>query len=307
MKWKYQIIILGQFADKKNGKLFVDKDGFILREKDTAEQRYALSDVQQLQWQPLGGGAHRLRRICVLLTLFASLGMLFMQFVSAALISILAILVMVLLWRTNSSCMILTFHDGKQVILPGNIRFPAALRAIQPKLVAIKKQRQHLIPFLFRLLLGMVCWGLSAFLIFSLIEPGKQAPDSIFSVCILQGERPVMVRLAERQKWEGKTLCPAPWQYVDADYGAYQVTMRWQDDVYVVETYDDSPGDPLVYAYRIEDDASSVGITPLWEKRGGLMLKAIAVFLLSVPFASVLYALFSCDLYSYVKNIARKR
>ena len=115
--------------------------------------------------------------------------------------------------------------------------------------------------------------------------PDWRPPDKFFRVCVLEEDYPRFIRFADKAQWQGKTLCPAPYNFQNEE-GFYRVTIQREDENLYAALWNDGPADPFEYVYRVNDDR----ITPLKQRGGLLMARVISIIFAAFP-AAFLYAL----------------
>lgn len=147
--------------------------------------------------------------------------------------------------------------------------------------------KNHILPLWLRLSLGLACWLLLSWGFFLWLAPKLDTSNALFSVCILDDARPQLVRLAEAAQWQNKPLCREPLYFEEND-GLHRIYLERNDDTFYVQEFFDSPGDPLEFSYCLDDSTHPPTITPLWWRRGTLMMKPISAFI-AIPFAVMLY------------------
>ena len=142
-------------------------------------------------------------------------------------------------------------------------------------------------PLWLRLSLGFACWLLLSSAIFPFSAPKHDTPNPLFLVCILHEARPELVRLASPEQWQDKPLCRESLYFEDHE-GIRRIYVERNGDRFYVSEFFDSPSDPLEFSYRLDDSTHPPTITPLWWRRGTLMMKPISAFI-AIPFAVMLY------------------
>ena len=147
--------------------------------------------------------------------------------------------------------------------------------------------QNHILPLWLRLSLGFACWILFSWGFFLCLAKKQDIPDELFSVCVLDDARPILARLASPEQWQDKPLCRESLYFEDHE-GIRSIYVERNDDTFYVQEFFDSPGDPLEFSYRIDDSTQPPTITPLWWRRGTLMMKPISAFI-AIPFAVMLY------------------
>ena len=147
--------------------------------------------------------------------------------------------------------------------------------------------QNHILPLWLRLSLGFACWILFSWGFFLCLTKKQDIPDELFSVCVLDDARPILARLASPEQWQDKPLCRESLYFEDHE-GIRSIYVERNDDTFYVQEFFDSPGAPLEFSYRIDDSTQPPTITPLWWRRGTLMMKPISAFI-AIPFAVMLY------------------
>ena len=153
--------------------------------------------------------------------------------------------------------------------------------------MAKKIRAKPLLPFWLRIPLGLACWLLLSWGFFLWLAPKLDTPNALFSVCILDDARPQLVHFAEPAQWQDKPLCRESLYFEDHE-GIRRIYVERNDDTFYVQEFFDSPGDPLEFSYRIDDSTQPPTITPLWWRRGSMMMKFVSAFI-AIPFAMALY------------------
>jgi len=115
----------------------------------------------------------------------------------------------------------------------------------------------------------------------------QDIPDELFAVCVLDDGRPILARLASPEQWQDKPLCRESLYFEDHE-GIRRIYVERNGDRFYVSEFFDSPSDPLEFSYRLDDSTHPPTITPLWWRRGTLMMKPISAFI-AIPFAVMLY------------------
>ena len=147
--------------------------------------------------------------------------------------------------------------------------------------------KNHILPLWLRLSLGLACWLLLGWGFFLWLAPKLDTPNALFSVCVLDDARPILARLASPEQWQDKPLCRDSLYFEDHE-GIRRIYVERNDDTFYVQEFFDSPADPLEFSYCLDDSAHPPTITPLWWRRGTLMMKPISAFI-AIPFARVFY------------------
>ena len=93
--------------------------------------------------------------------------------------------------------------------------------------------------------------------------------------------------LASPEQWQDKPLCRESLYFEDHE-GIRRIYVERNGDRFYVSEFFDSPSDPLEFSYRLDDSTHPPTITPLWWRRGTLMMKPISAFI-AIPFAVMLY------------------
>ena len=147
--------------------------------------------------------------------------------------------------------------------------------------------QNHILPLWLRLSLGFACWLLLSSAIFPFSAPKHDTPNPLFLVCILHEARPELVRLASPEQWQDKPLCRESLYFEDHE-GIRRIYVERNGDRFYVSGFFDSPSDPLEFSYRLDDSTQPPTITPLWWRRGSMMMKFVSAFI-AIPFAMALY------------------
>ena len=150
-----------------------------------------------------------------------------------------------------------------------------------------KLKQKPLLPFWLRIPLGLTCWALASWVFFLCLAKKQDIPDELFAVCVLDDGRPILARLASPEQWQDKPLCRESLYFEDHD-GIRRIYVERNGDRFYVSEFFDSPSDPLEFSYRLDDSTHPPTITPLWWRRGTLMMKPISAFI-AIPFAVMLY------------------
>ena len=178
----------------------------------------------------------------------------------------------------------LVFTDGNAIILRAPRSFLPLLRQLKPQW-AWQDRLENPCPRWARIPLGLCCWALCGVVMYYAAIPDWRPPDNFFSVCILEEGYPRFIRFTDKESWQGKTLCPAPYDFQNEE-GFYRVIIQREGDVFYAALWNDSPADPFEYVYRADNDR----ITPLKQRRGLLMARAMTIIIAAFP-AAFLYAL----------------
>lgn len=153
--------------------------------------------------------------------------------------------------------------------------------------MAKKIRAKSLLPFWLRIPLGLACWLLLSWGFFLWLAPKLDTPNALFSVCILDDARPQLVHFAEPAQWQNKPLCREPLYFEEND-GLHRIYLERDGDALYVREFADSMSDPLEFSYRIDDSTQPPTVTPLWWRRGSMMMKFVSAFI-AIPFAMALY------------------
>ena len=178
----------------------------------------------------------------------------------------------------------LVFTDGNAIILRAPRSFLPLLSRLKPEW-AWQERLDNPCPRWARIPLGLCCWALCGVVMYYAAIPDWRLPDKFFSVCILEKDYPRFIRFTDKAQWQGKTLCPAPYNFQNEE-GFYRVTIQREDENLYAALWNDGPSDPLEYVYRVDDDR----ITPLKQRGGLLMARVISIIFAAFP-AAFLYAL----------------
>jgi len=178
----------------------------------------------------------------------------------------------------------LAFTDGNTIILRAPRSFLPLLSRLKPEW-AWQERLENPCPRWARIPLGLCCWALCGVVMYYATIPDWRPADKFFSVCILEEDYPRFIRFTDKAQWQGKTLCPAPYDFQNEE-GFYRVIIQREGDVFYAALWNDSPADPFEYVYRADNDR----ITPLKQRRGLLMARAMTIIIAAFP-AAFLYAL----------------
>ena len=143
----------------------------------------------------------------------------------------------------------------------------------------------------FRLLLALICWGVVWLMVyFRLVRdiPERQMPDEHFAVCVMDGSYPRFDRLSGKN-WGKYPLCREALQYQD---GSYRVDIVRDGDTVYGKVYEDIPGDPREFVYRLDERATPPTVIPLWWRHATTVEKIAAAFY-AIPLAWLLYSVIS--------------
>ena len=150
-----------------------------------------------------------------------------------------------------------------------------------------KLKQKTLLSFWLRIPLGLACWALASWGFFLYLAKKQDIPDGLFSVCVLDDTRPILARLASPEQWQDKPLCRDSLYFEDHE-GIRRIYVERNNDTFYVQEFFDSPSDPQEFSYRIDDSTQPPTITPLWWRRGSMMMKFVSAFI-AIPFAMALY------------------
>ena len=178
----------------------------------------------------------------------------------------------------------LVFTDGNAIILRAPRSFLPLLSRLKPEW-AWQERLDNPCPRWARMPLGLCCWALCGVVMYYAAIPNWRPPDKFFRVCVLEEDYPRFIRFADKAQWQGKTLCPAPYNFQNEE-GFYRVTIQREDENLYAALWNDGPADPFEYVYRVNDDR----ITPLKQRGGLLMARVISIIFAAFP-AAFLYAL----------------
>ena len=156
-----------------------------------------------------------------------------------------------------------------------------------------KLKQKPLLPFWLRIPLGLACWALASWVFFLCLAKKQDIPDELFAVCVLDDGRPILARLASPEQWQDKPLCRESLYFEDHEgirriYVERNGDRLRNGDRFYVSGFFDSPSDPLEFSYRLDDSTQPPTITPLWWRRGSMMMKFVSAFI-AIPFAMALY------------------
>ena len=128
---------------------------------------------------------------------------------------------------------------------------------------------------------------LASWVFFLCLAKKQDIPDELFAVCVLDDGRPILARLASPEQWQDKPLCRESLYFEDHE-GIRRIYVERNGDMIYVREFADSPSDPLEFSYRLDDSTQPPTITPLWWRRGSMMMKFVSAFI-AIPFAMALY------------------
>ena len=291
--YRYPIIIPRRLIDKTVGMAVFDGKQFNL---DNGK-RYPAEALSDMRFGAIGYPARTLWSF--LLFLAVSLGCLllsalFFYVVSGAdlletAFSLVGLICIVIgIWAAGyfqpREYLQLVFTDGNAIILRAPRSFLPLLSRLKPEW-AWQERLDNPCPRWARMPLGLCCWALCGVVMYYAAIPNWRPPDKFFRVCVLEEDYPRFIRFADKAQWQGKTLCPAPYNFQNEE-GFYRVTIQREDENLYAALWNDGPADPFEYVYRVNDDR----ITPLKQRGGLLMARVISIIFAAFP-AAFLYAL----------------
>ena len=293
MHHRYPIIIPRRFIDKTVGMAVFDGTQFILH----GNKYYPAGALTDMRFGAIGHPARDLWSFLLFLAVSLScllLSALFFYVASGtnlletALSFVSLICIVIGIWAAGyfqpREYLQLAFADGNTVILRAPRSFLPLLRQLKPQW-AWQERLENPCPRWARVPLGLCCWALCGVVMYYAAVPAWRAPDAFFNVCVLQADYPFFIRFADKEQWQGKTLCPAPYDFQHEE-GFYRVLIQREGDVFYAALWNDSPADPFEYVYRVDNG----GITPLKQRTGLLMARAMTIFFAILP-AAILYRL----------------
>ena len=290
---RYPIIIPRRLIDKTVGMVAFDGEQFTL---DNGKS-YPAEALADMHFGAIGYPARTLWSLLLFLAVSLScllLSALFFYVVSGAdlletAFSFVGLICIVIgIWAVGyfqpREYLQLAFTDGNTIILRAPRSFLPLLSRLKPEW-AWQERLDNPCPRWARMPLGLCCWALCGVVMYYAAIPDWRPPDKFFRVCVLEEDYPRFIRFADKAQWQGKTLCPAPYNFQNEE-GFYRVTIQREDENLYAALWNDGPADPFEYVYRADNDR----ITPLKQRRGLLMARAMTIIIAAFP-AAFLYAL----------------
>ena len=291
--YRYPIIIPRRLIDKTVGMVAFDGEQFTL----DSGKNYPAEALADMHFGAIGYPARTLWSLLLFLAVSLScllLSALFFYVVSGAdlletAFSFVGLICIVIgIWAVGHfqprEYLQLVFTDGNTIILRAPRSFLPLLSRLKPEW-AWQERLDNPCPRWARIPLGLCCWALCGVVMYYATIPDWRPPDKFFRVCVLEEDYPRFIRFADKAQWQGKTLCPAPYNFQNEE-GFYRVTIQREDENLYAALWNDSPADPFEYVYRVDDDR----ITPLKQRMGLLMARAMTIIFAAFP-AAFLYAL----------------
>lgn len=291
--YRYPIIIPRRLMDKTVGMVVFDGKQFTL---DNGKS-YPAEALADMHFGAIGYPARTLWSLLLFLAVSLScllLSALFFYVVSGAdlletAFSFVGLICIVIgIWAAGyfqpREYLQLVFTDGDAIILRAPRSFLPLLSRLKPEW-AWQERLDNPCPRWARIPLGLCCWALCGVVMYYAAIPDWRPPDKFFRVCVLEEDYPRFIRFADKAQWQGKTLCPAPYNFQNEE-GFYRVTIQREDENLYAALWNDGPADPFEYVYRVNDDR----ITPLKQRGGLLMARVISIIFAAFP-AAFLYAL----------------
>lgn len=291
--YRYPIIIPRRLMDKTVGMVVFDGKQFTL---DNGKS-YPAEALADMHFGAIGYPARTLWSLLLFLAVSLScllLSALFFYVVSGAdlletAFSFVGLICIVIgMWAVGHfqprEYLQLVFIDGNAIILRAPRSFLPLLSRLKPEW-AWQERLDNPCPRWARIPLGLCCWALCGVVMYYAAIPDWRPPDKFFSVCVLAEDYPRFIRFTDKAQWQGKSLCPAPYDFQNEE-GFYRATIQREGDVFYAALWNDSPADPLEYVYRADNDR----IIPLKQRRGLLMTRVISIIFAVFP-AVFLYAL----------------
>ncbi len=139
-------------------------------------------------------------------------------------------------------------------------------------------------------------WGLATGALTLFLQPEKKIISvDLFQVCILENDAPHLIRY---QDYSSQPLC-MPTQKREGSNGRYHSFEIYPvDDQLEITEWRDSPGDPFVYRYQIDNASQPPKVVLLWSYYGG-MARTFSNILLGLFIAAILLKI---TVYFYVKK-----
>ncbi|WP_048712491.1 hypothetical protein [Cardiobacterium hominis] len=291
--YRYPIIIPRRLIDKTVGMVAFDGEQFTL----DSGKSYPAEALADMHFGAIGYPARTLWSLLLFLAVSLScllLSALFFYVVSGAdlletAFSFVGLICIVIgIWAVGHfqprEYLQLVFTDGNAIILRAPRSFLPLLSRLKPEW-AWQERLDNPCPRWARIPLGLCCWALCGVVMYYAAIPDWRPPDKFFRVCVLEEDYPRFIRFADKAQWQGKTLCPAPYNFQNEE-GFYRVTIQREDENLYAALWNDGPADPFEYVYRVNDDR----ITPLKQRMGLLMARATTIIFAAFP-AAFLYAL----------------
>ena len=291
--YRYPIIIPRRLIDKTVGMVVFDGKQFTL----DSGKSYPAEALADMHFGAIGYPARTLWSLLLFLAVSLScllLSALFFYVVSGAdlletAFSLVGLICIVIgIWAAGyfqpREYLQLVFTDGNAIILRAPRSFLPLLSRLKPEW-AWQERLDNPCPRWARMPLGLCCWALCGVVMYYAAIPDWRPPDKFFRVCVLEEDYPRFIRFADKAQWQGKTLCPAPYNFQNEE-GFYRVTIQREDENLYAALWNDGPADPFEYVYRVNDDR----ITPLKQRGGLLMARVISIIFAAFP-AAFLYAL----------------
>lgn len=291
--YRYPIIIPRRLIDKTVGMVAFDGEQFTL----DSGKNYPAEALADMHFGAIGYPARTLWSLLLFLAVSLScllLSALFFYVVSGAdlletAFSFVGLICIVIgIWAVGHfqprEYLQLVFTDGNAIILRAPRSFLPLLSRLKPEW-AWQERLDNPCPRWARIPLGLCCWALCGVVMYYAAIPDWRPPDKFFRVCVLEEDYPRFIRFADKAQWQGKTLCPAPYNFQNEE-GFYRVTIQREDENLYAALWNDGPADPFEYVYRVNDDR----ITPLKQRMGLLMARATTIIFAAFP-AAFLYAL----------------
>lgn len=290
---RYPIIIPRRLIDKTVGMVAFDGEQFTL---DNGKS-YPAGALADMRFGAIGYPARALWSFlsffAVALLFFLLSGIFFYtvlgrEWLATAITPLILLSIIVGIWAADRfqprEYLQLVFTDGNAIILRAPRSFLPLLSRLKPEW-AWQDRLENPCPRWARIPLGLCCWALCGVVMYYAAIPDWRPPDNFFSLCILEEGYPRFIRFTDKELLQGKTLCPAPYDFQNEE-GFYRVTIQREGDVFYAALWNDSPADPFEYVYRADNDR----ITPLKQRRGLLMARAMTIIFAAFP-AAFLYAL----------------
>ena len=291
--YRYPIIIPRRLIDKTVGMVVFDGEQFTL---DNGKS-YPAEALADMHFGAIGYPARTLWSLLLFLAVSRSWLLLYARFfffvcgadfVETAFSFVGLICIVIGIWAVGyfqpREYLQLVFTDGNAIILRAPRSFLPLLSRLKPEW-AWQERLDNPCPRWARMPLGLCCWALCGVVMYYAAIPDWRPPDKFFRVCVLEEDYPRFIRFADKAQWQGKTLCPAPYDFQNEE-GFYRVIIQSEGDVFYAALWNDGPADPFEYVYRADNDR----ITPLKQRMGLLMARAMTIIFAAFP-AAFLYAL----------------
>lgn len=104
------------------------------------------------------------------------------------------------------------------------------------------------------------------------MKPKQLPPTDYFNVCVMENNTPNWITI--KKITATQTICTQPLDYRFPDLGSMHLRLL-PNQIWELETWGDSMGDPFIYRYQIDNQGK---ITPINWEYGGMMTRVMAYF-----------------------------